>query len=80
MFFFFLFLVVSNIFFVIIVVKKNARLKFTFAIPTGTPAALLKEIIDIPPLVADKIIRILSKESKAYQMYLCSFLLIVSLS
>ena len=64
----------------IIVVKKNARLKFTFAIPTGTPTALLKEITDIPPLVADKIIRILSKESKAYQMFLFSFLLIISLS
>ena len=45
----------------ILVVKENARLKLALNIPTGAPITVVKEIIDTPPLVADKIIRILSK-------------------
>ena len=54
--FFFLFLATFNNFSIILVVKENTRLKLAFAIPTGAPIILAKEIIDIPPLVADKII------------------------
>ena len=63
----------------ITVVKKNTRLKLTFAIPTGNPTALVKEIIDIASHVADKRIKVLSEELKAGR-YLFSFLLIISLS
>ena len=41
-------------------VKENARLKFALVIPTGVPIMLEKQMIDIPPLVADKTIKILS--------------------
>ena len=57
---FFLFLVISNSFFIIPVVKENTRVKLALPIPTGTPITLVKEIIDNPPLVADKTIKVLS--------------------
>ena len=59
--FFFLFLVISNTFFIIPVVKENARLKLAFDIPTRTPITLVRKIILIPALVADKTIKVLSK-------------------
>ena len=43
----------------ILVAKENIKLKL--AIPAGAPIILEKEIIDIPPLAADKTIKILSK-------------------
>ena len=48
-------------FFSIPVVKESIKLKLALVIPTGAPIILAKEIIDIPPLVADKTIRVLSK-------------------
>ena len=59
--FFFLFLVIFNSFFIIPVVKENIKLKLALGIPTGTPKSLVKEIIDIPPFVADKTVQVLSK-------------------
>ena len=59
--FFFLFLAISNNFFIIPVVKENTRLKLAIAIPTGAQITFTKEIILIPPLVADKTIKFLSK-------------------
>ena len=56
--FIFYFLLYSIIFFMIPVVNENIRLKIAFAIPAGAPVILVKEIIDIPPLVADKTIKI----------------------
>ena len=50
-----------NNFFIIPVVKKNIKLKLALAIPTRTPITLVKEIILIPPLVADNTIKVLSK-------------------
>ena len=35
-------------------------MKLALAIPAGAPTMLVKEIIDIPQLVADKTIKILS--------------------
>ena len=35
------------------VAKENTRLNLALAIPAGVPIMLEKEIIDIPPLVAD---------------------------
>ena len=61
MFLFFLFLVIFNNFFITPAVKENTRLKLALDIPTGAPIILAKEIIDIPPLVADKTVRVLSK-------------------
>ena len=46
---------------IIPVVKKNTKLKLSLAIPTGGPIILAKEVIDIPQLVADKTINVLSK-------------------
>ena len=43
------------------VLKENARLKIALAILTGAPITLTKEIIDTPPLVADKAIKVFSK-------------------
>ena len=36
------------------VVKEKPKLKLALAITTGPPIILEKEIMDIPPLVADK--------------------------
>ena len=49
------------VFFMIPVVKEKAKLKLALAIPAGAPIMLEKEIIDIPPPVADKTIKALSK-------------------
>ena len=43
------------------VVKENIKLKLALAIPTGAPITLTKEVILIPPLVADKTTKTLSK-------------------
>ena len=42
------------------VVKEKTKVKLALAIPTGAPIALVNEIIDTPPFVALKIIKILS--------------------
>ena len=54
----FLFLVVLINFLLIPVVKEKIKVKL--AIPTGAPITVVKEIIDTPPLVADKTIKISS--------------------
>ena len=58
---FFWFVLIFNNFFIIFVVKENTRLKPILAIPSRTPIILEKEIINIPPLVTDKTIEVLSK-------------------
>ena len=59
-FFFFFFLVTFNNYFIIPVVKENIKVKLALAIPAGIPITLVKEIILIPPLAADKTIKVLS--------------------
>ena len=56
----FFFLVSFNSFFIIHVVKENTKVRLALIIPAGVPITFLKEIILIPPLVADKIINVLS--------------------
>ena len=51
-------------FFTIPVLIEHAKLKFALTIPTGAPITVAKAI-DIPPLVANKIIKTLSVYSKA---------------
>ena len=60
----FLFLVILNNFLTIPVVREKIKVRLALAIPTGAPMILLNEIIDIPLLVALKIIKILSIQSK----------------
>ena len=57
---------------------RNLKLKIALATLTGAPIAVAKEAINIPPIAADKIIKILSKQSNAV-IYLLSLLLTVSL-
>ena len=59
--FFFLFLVVFINFFTSPVDNENARLKLALAIPTVAPITVANHAIEILPLVADKIIKDLSK-------------------
>ena len=40
---------------------ENTRVKLALAFPAEAPITLPKEIIDTPPLVADKTIKVLSK-------------------
>ena len=54
-----LFFVTFNNFFIIPVVKGNIKVKLALAISAGIPVTLEKEIIPIPQLVADKIIKVL---------------------
>ena len=58
--FFFFFLVTFGNFFIIPVVKENTRVKLALAILAGIPIALVREIIPVPPFVADKTIKALS--------------------
>ena len=58
--FFFLFLVMLSNFLIIPVVREKIKVKLALAIPTGAPTMLVKEMIDTPPLVALKTIKILS--------------------
>ena len=53
--------------------------KHALAIPTENPITVVKEIIDTPPLVADKTIKFLSMKSNA-ATYLLDFLLFEFLS
>ena len=47
-------------FFIIPVVREKIKVKLALAIPAGAPTTLVNEIIDTPPLVALKTIKILS--------------------
>ena len=58
--FFFLFLVIFSNFLTIPVVREKIKVKLALAIPTGAPIILVNEIIDTPPVVALKTIKILS--------------------
>ena len=58
---FFLFVVGFNNFFTIPVVVKNEKLKLALAIPTVAPMTVANDAIDIPPILADKTIKDLSK-------------------
>ena len=42
-------------------VKKYIKMKLALAIHAGAPITLTKEIIEFPPLVVDKAIKLLSK-------------------
>ena len=58
--FFFLFLVMLSNFLIIPVVREKTKVKLAFSIPNGAPATLVNEMIDTPPVVSLKTIRILS--------------------
>ena len=58
--FFLFFLVVFNNLLVIPVVREKIKVKLALAIPTGAPTIVVNEIIDTPPVVALKTIKILS--------------------
>ena len=60
MHFLFYFLVIINNFLIIPVVREKIKVKLVLAIPTGAPITLVNEIIDTPPVVTLKIIKILS--------------------
>ena len=75
LYFFFLFLVVFNSSLTILVKIENARLKLALTIPTGAPITVANDAIEMLPVVADKTINDLSKESKD-AIYLLSLLLI----
>ena len=57
-FYFALFLI---IFFTIPIVIENAKLKDALDIATGAPITVANDVINIPPLAGDKIIKDLSK-------------------
>ena len=47
-------------FLIIPVVREKTKVKLAFSIPNGAPATLVNEMIDTPPVVSLKTIRILS--------------------
>ena len=53
---------------------EKIKVKLALAIPTGTPTKVRNEIIDTLPLVALKIIKVLSAYSKIV-IYLFNFLI-----
>ena len=59
-FFFFFFLVIFNNFLTIPVIREKIKVKLALAIPTGPPIIHVNKIIDTPPVVALKTIKILS--------------------
>ena len=60
MLFLFFLLVIFNNFLTIPVVRETIKVKVALTIPTGAPIILVNEIIDTPPVVALKTIKILS--------------------
>ena len=78
LYFFFLIFVVF-VFFAIPMIIENEKITLALAIPTGLPVTVSNYAIDIPPFVADKTIKDLSKQSKEVS-YLLSLLLINYLS
>ena len=58
--FFLSFLVILIIFLIIPVVNEKIKAKLALAIPAGAPIAVVEEIIDTPPLVAERTIKVLS--------------------
>ena len=72
--FFFFFLVILINFLVIPVVREKIKVKLALEILTGARIIRVNEIIDTPPLVALKTIKILFMQSKALT-YLFKFLL-----
>ena len=56
--FFFFFLVIFNTFFTIPVLKEKNKVKLALFIPTDAPITLVNEIIETPPVVALKTIKI----------------------
>ena len=72
--FYFLFRVMLSNFFIIPVVRETIKVKLALAIAIGAPAKLTEDIIQTPPLVVPKTIKILSMQSNA-ATYLLSFLL-----
>ena len=58
--FFLLFLVILSNFFIIPVVREKTRVKIAPAIPIGAPTTHADKIIQTPPLVELKTVRILS--------------------
>ena len=52
-------------FLIIPVVREKSKVKLASAIPVGAPTTTAEEIIQTPPLVALKTIKILSMQSKA---------------
>ena len=58
--FFFLFLVMLRNILIVPVVREKIKVKLALAIPTGAPTTLVREMIDTPPLVALKTIKVLS--------------------
>ena len=68
-----MFLAILNNFFIIPVVKENPKIKLPLA--TGVPITFAKEIKFIP-LLANKLIKVLPKQSKA-ATYLLTFLVVI---
>ena len=60
MLFLFFFLSYIQFFLTVPVVKEKIKVQLALAIPTGAPITLVNEIIDTPPVVALKTIKILS--------------------
>ena len=56
----FFFLVIFSDFLTIPVVREKNKVSLALAIPIGAPTMLVNEIIDPPPLVALKTIKVLS--------------------
>ena len=54
------FLAIRCNFLIILVVREKMKVKLAFAIPTGALISLVKEMIDIPPLVPLKTNKTLS--------------------
>ena len=56
----FLFFLIFNNFLIVPVVIEKIKVKLALTFPTGAPIILVNEIIDTPPVVALKSIKILS--------------------
>ena len=52
------------------------HINLVYAIPTETPVTLAKEIIDIPPLVGNKTVRVCRNNQRQQCIYLVFYLLL----
>ena len=56
----FIFFLIFNNFLIIPVVREKIKVKLALTFPTGAPIILVNEIIDTPPVVVLKTIKVLS--------------------
>ena len=63
-------------FLIIPVIREKIKVKLVLAIPTGTPATLVNELIDTPPFVSLKQLKLYLCNQKQQRIFLIFYCII----